>query len=379
MNTSELERTHELTDRLATLQVEIGERQREVLVIVAELDEIAAYKADGCHDMAQWLAGNVGISNWNGRRWVDAAHALERLPQIAEALRSGTLCLDKTVELTRIAEPATEADLLKWAQRVSVATIKRNVCAREVTRDAAEDADRWRSLRFFSYGDGTRMGLEGYFPVAEGAAIEKAITRLADHLPDTSQLEGWPEGLEPDAEARFEQRCADALWMLCSQGIAQDQDPDRATVVVYMELDAITGVSGAVAGGSVLHETTCERLACDSRLQFVLTDKDGDALGIGQTSRTPPQWLERAVRYRDNCRCTFPGCNQRAFLSSHHIQHWLHKGPTELGNLTTVCFFHHKLLHEYGWNVRLVGSVTQWIRPSGERYEPGRGPPAIVG
>jgi uncharacterized protein DUF222 len=364
-----------LVERLDRLQAEIGSRQREALRIVAELDRRESYEADGCHDMAQWLAGNVGISNWTGRRWVNAAHRLESLPAISTALETGTLGLDKTVELTRIATPATEAGLLKWARRVSVATVKRAGDKQEVARDVVEDGDRWRRLRFFHYDDGTRMGLEGYFPAAQGAAIEKAIRRVAGRLPDTSAMEGWPEGLEPDPEGRFEKRCADALWALCSQSIADDAVADRATVVAHIAIDALGGITGELDGGPVLHKTTCERLSCDSRLQFVLTDRDGDALGIGDASRTPPGWLEREVRYRDHYCCTFPGCNQKAYLQSHHIEHWLHKGPTELGNLITVCFFHHKLLHEYRWSVALVGSVTEWFKPSGHRYEPGRGPP----
>src|SRR5919197_599572 len=36
-----------------------------------------------------------------GRRWIEAAHALEDLPSIAEAFASGELGLDKVVTLTR--------------------------------------------------------------------------------------------------------------------------------------------------------------------------------------------------------------------------------------------------------------------------------------
>jgi hypothetical protein len=370
-------RARELEEGLRILQAEIGQRQRETLRIVAELDELESYATEGCRDIAQWLAGNVGISNWNARRWVNASHALEGLPQISKALQSGSLCLDKTVELTRFAEPNTETDLLRWARRVSVSTIKKNGDHDEVVRKPPEDGDKWRYLRWFDYDDGARMGLEAFFPAAQGAAIARAIKRLADRLPVVPDDE-WPEGLEPTEEDGFEKRCADALWALCSQAIAKDQDPDRATVVVHLDIDALGHMSGEIAGGSVLHKTTCDRLACDARLEFVLTDKDGDALGIGRAARTPPPWLEPQVRYRDHGCCTFPGCNQRAFLQSHHIKHWTKGGPTELGNLTTTCFFHHKLVHEYGWNVRLVGSETHWSRPNGTRYEPGRDPPARV-
>ena len=122
------------------------------------------------------------------------------------------------------------------------------------------------------------MGLEGEFPATQGAAITKAIRRVADKLPELPEDE-LPEGLEP----------------------------------------------------------------CEGEL------------------------LER--------RCAFPGCEARAFLQAHHIWHWEDGGPTDLDNLTLVCHFHHKLLHEFGWGVRLKGELTRWLRPGGRPYLPRPGPP----
>ncbi|HYN37611.1 MAG TPA: HNH endonuclease signature motif containing protein, partial [Actinomycetota bacterium] len=116
-----------------------------------------------------------------------------------------------------------------------------------------------------------------------------------------------------------------------------------------------------------------QRLQCDGRLKFVLTQEDGNALGIGYTSRNIPASLMRELRHRDHG-CTFPGCGRRFFLQGHHIIHWP-KGPTDLGNLVLVCYFHHKLVHELFWTVRLDGSKVTWFRPSGERFEPGPDPP----
>ncbi len=49
---------------------------------------------------------------------------------------------------------------------------------------------------------------------------------------------------------------------------------------------------------------------------------------------------------------------------------------TDLDNLTLVCCFHHKLVHEYGWRVELdANSMATWFRRSGKRYDPGPDPP----
>nr|MBA2599069.1 HNH endonuclease [Actinomycetota bacterium] len=74
--------------------------------------------------------------------------------------------------------------------------------------------------------------------------------------------------------------------------------------------------------------------------------------------------------------CSFPGCGTRSFLQAHHIVHWEHGGTTDLNNLTLVCCFHHKLVHEYGWRVALDDdSMATWFRRSGRRYDPGPDPP----
>ncbi|MDQ4143956.1 MAG: HNH endonuclease, partial [Actinomycetota bacterium] len=87
-------------------------------------------------------------------------------------------------------------------------------------------------------------------------------------------------------------------------------------------------------------------------------------------SRNIPAWLRRQVLHRDDHRCTFAGCDMRRFLQVHHIKPW--PGPTNLDNLVTLCHFHHKLVHEYGWSVRLgsIPGTADWFRPDKTPYEP---------
>src|SRR5215472_5379636 len=51
----------------------------------------------------------------------------------------------------------------------------------------------------------------------------------------------------------------------------------------------------------------------------------------------------------------FPGCEQPATVCEiHHIIPRSHGGPTALGNLVTMCTFHHlTVIHRWGWNLRL--------------------------
>ena len=120
---------------------------------------------------------------------------------------------------------------------------------------------------------------------------------------------------------------------------------------------------------------TARRLACTARVQVVVEDRGGRPVGVGRLSREPPPWLVRLVRYRDRG-CTFPGCGTRAFTVVHHIRWWSRGGRTDLENLTLVCLFHHKLVHEYRWGLRRdPDGALAWSRPNGTPYRPGPGPP----
>jgi hypothetical protein len=73
-------------------------------------------------------------------------------------------------------------------------------------------------------------------------------------------------------------------------------------------------------------------------------------------------------------RCTFPGCENKRFLTCHHIVHWIKGGRTDLDNLITVCTSHHALIHKAGWDVKLVDGEVVWFQPLAQRYEPGPPP-----
>ncbi len=303
-----------------------------------------------------------------------ASHAIPTLPLISQALESGRLCLDKVVELCRFATPETEQELIAWARRVSVAAVKHKAdvaCRPEI--EEVRNAERARFLRWWWNEGGASLGLEGLLPAAEGAALVKALERTAERLPESPTEEEPTSAIPLSAQDRREQRCADALSALSSQAIAADQDADRATVVVHTTIESLGLGCAEIEGGLGLHPDIASRLSCDARLQYVLTDKQGNALGIGRASRNVPRWLHRQLLYRDHG-CTFPGCGTKMFLKAHHIWHWELGGPTDYDNLVLVCTFHHKLLHEGGWSVCLNGTVAEWYKPDGRRYDPGPDP-----
>jgi DNA polymerase III psi subunit len=338
--------------------------QADMLVFIAEYDRQELWQQDGCRHMGQWLAGHLGITVSEGLRWTTAARALEHLPLIAGALRKGEVSFDKVLQLARFATAETEKDLLGWACKASVNAIRHK--ADLANRPSLEDTTavhHERSLWWSFYDDDTRVGIDAMLPAEDGVAVIAAIEALATALPSG-----------PEEDSGFEQRCADALVTLCTTGAGAGRS--RPEVVLSAELSQLAGDGAGCAldGGVVLHPELARRIACDCRLRVVLRE-GGTALGIGDSSRNIPAWLMREVVHRDGG-CSFPGCGTKRYLAGHHIVHWIWHGLTELDNLTAVCSFHHKLVHEGGWKVRLEDGIRAvWLRPNGNRYDPGPRPP----
>jgi hypothetical protein len=346
----------------------ISANQRELLGDLVAVDRLGLWENDGHRSMPAWLGARLGISQWEARRWINAGYAMERLPVTAAALSAGVLSLAKTVELCRFATPETEKKLIKWARNVSPAAIRK----RADSHDAAEQIDPGavhdaRYVRMWDRGDGA-MSLEGLLPSLEGARVKKAIDRIALTLPTLPPEE---DGTVLDEATSMDQKRADALALLASAHIANDQDPDRATVVAFLEENRDGSTTCSLEDGTVLHPAVRDRLLDDCRLQPVAVGKGGD-IGIGRTSQITTPWLRRLVVKDGGGTCFFPGCEVRTFLQPHHLQHWTRNGPTQRLNLRPACFTHHPLFHEKGWDAIIDDDgVPIVFRPSGRRYEPG--------
>ncbi len=84
-----------------------------------------------------------------------------------------------------------------------------------------------------------------------------------------------------------------------------------------------------------------------------VVDEQGAVLDIGRRTRAIPTAIRRALWIRDQG-CRFPGCSNKRFVHGHHLEHWLHGGRTSLDNLVMLCSFHHRLIHEGGYSIRLA-------------------------
>jgi len=234
-----------------------GAAERERLRWVLACDRAELWRHDGCRNMAQWLSGKAQISNWKARRFIGAAYALEHLAGIAAALSSGSLSLDKTVELTRFATPDSEGELISWARRVSVTRVRERA-DEETSRPLEEVADacRNRYLEWRWYPEGNRLRFEGELPADQGVVLTDTLERLARDLPAEPRHNlPFEDIVGPNGEPTRAQRRADALVLLASSLPKTEAAPGRTEVVLHAPLESLSGEGGsATFGGQVLHQ-----------------------------------------------------------------------------------------------------------------------------
>lgn len=348
---------------------------RMLLAALVEIDQRESWKADGCHSTAMWLRARHGLTDTSAAQWVRVARGLVFCPAVADAFDAGRLSWEQVVACVDLVAFGHADDVAVTADAVGRTAWELKRLAREARRLSLEQAnDRHRQRRVTTRWDldGGGMHINGWLPEVEGKTVETALLRGADQQPDDPT----------DAcRRRLGERMADALVDLASVTLGADADPDRATVVVHVDAHALRGGNTSLdlaklELGPVISMATVHRLACDGRCQVVVDDLLGRTVEVAKTTHGVPRWLRRRVLARDGG-CRWPGCERQALLHSHHIKWWTRDhGPTEEANLCALCPFHHRLVHEGGWEIEgdPLGRLT-FIRPDGRRFT--SGPPPL--
>jgi Domain of unknown function (DUF222)/HNH endonuclease len=383
---------------------------------LAELAGVDARGAAGADEGLQapstagWLRGRLRMGASAASSAVRTARALYRgpLPGTAQALTNGELSPahaqvlahsthDLPAQVTADAEPV----LLEAARRLDPPQLRRAVthlrwaADPEGAQDQAERQYQRRGLWVSPTFDGM-VAIDGVLDPEAGQTVLAALDPLA--RPSDAQ----------DARSASQRR-ADALTELARRTLEGGRLPQtggvRPQLIVTVDLGSLQGRPGTL-GGEVgwvgpLAPEACQRLACDGALTRVLVsrhpnpdpghhpdpdpglaglvdqdDPDGaggvaawvraaarrlpPALGgapsqpleVGRTSRVVTAAQRAALVVRDGG-CAVAGCDRPPnWCEAHHLQHWLHGGPTDLANLALVCRAHHRAVHEGGWRLQ---------------------------
>ena len=416
-----------LEAQITRLWGHINSATAQFLALLTEFDRKEGWAQHGMASCAHWLSWQCGIGSVAAREKVRTARALESLPKIAEAFGEGRLSYSKVRALTRVATAATEATLLHIALNGTAAHVERTVrgfrrVQRDLERDEAEAVHERRYLDCRRESDGS-VTLEARLAPEVGEmllkALEAAEAELDEPGADTegtgARSNGKPGGIERAEAAESahsacgsvsaetpgprpvlrqwrgaapggasaetplrsaSQRRADALEHMVERFLAGKCSGSAASaheLVVHIPHDALRDVPESTGasfehGGRVAVETA-RRLGCDGALLGVVKGAQGEPLAVGRRTRAVPPAIRRALRVRDGG-CRFPGCDRARHLHAHHIRHWADGGETALGNLVTLCSFHHRQVHEGGYGVRVRQGGIEFTRPDGRVIPP---------
>ena len=379
-----------LAAAVATLAAHIHAATSRLLVLIAELDRRKLWATQGAMSCAHWLSWACGIDAHTAREKVRVARALENLPLLSEALSRGELGYSKVRALTRVATSDNEAILLDIGLHGTAAHVEKfaRLYRQASGANETERADarhRERGLNFWHEDDGTVV-LHGRFPPEMAArilgALEAAMSAHAAEQPaaDWGQEHAAPPDVPrgtPVPKPPVTARRADALaWMadrVFEPGDAPALAPDRHEVVVHVDAEVLAGGGTGrceVAGHSALAGETARRLCCDAGIVAAVDGPAGEPLAVGRRTRTIPPAMRRALLIRDRG-CRFPGCASTHRLHGHHVRHWAKGGETSLDNLVLLCPFHHRLVHEGGFDVhRLDDGAYRFVSPQGWTVRP---------
>lgn len=351
----------ELDQNILSLSTRINAATYELLLMIREFDERAGFLQWRLHNCAEWLAWRCDLSLTTAREKVRVAHALKHLPLISSAFSTGELSYSKVKEMTRVANRDNEQRLLEFALRHTAVTVAERCrelrCGSETSFGTAERAWANRSLRVRRDRERSMMTVTIDLPLDTGELLEKAL----DKARDDEQL-----GIPDLVDASWSVRQADAFLNLVNEYLlgrtSEGCANDNYLVTVHVDQTALAGGEGR----SALPIEAVKRLCCDSHAVVLTENDEGEPLNIGRKTRIVPTAIQRALRARDKNCCTFPGCCNRRFLHSHHVEHWSNGGETSLDNLMLLCTKHHTLVHEGGFRIsKDYANNWAFFRPDG--------------
>ena len=328
---------------------------------------------------SSWVASTCRMSKTAASDRLCVGEQLESLPEVAEALNKGRIGYQSTsvichlhdklgekwdrVDVERLIDYAHDNSVkdLAWATAHTRYVLDPEGCERDNEENYEE--------RFLHISEMKGMyHLTGVMDPEGGAILKSAVDALAKRL-------GPDDGRTP------KQRRADALTELTYHALEAGTMPRRNRVRPHINvnttLEGLKGELGATASdlqpGMPISSKTVQRLACDGALSRILK-ADSVVVDVGRATRatSPAQSRALKARYRG---CAGPGCDRPpSWTSTHHIEFWARGGPNNLSNMLPLCYYHHRLVHEGGWQVVRARDEVKFIAPDRVVAKRARGP-----
>src|SRR5207253_3189560 len=327
--------------------------------------------ANGHYSAVSFVMSTCNLSQGSASDRLCVGKHLESMPKVAGALSDGEIGYQSASvichlreKLGKRAELLDEEEWIRYARENSIKSLGQLSDHMRYLIDPDgfdKDTEENYEERFLHISEMKGMyHLSGVIDPEGGAALKSAVDALAKRLGQ-------------DDVRTSKQRRADALteivYHAMEAGTLPRRNGARPHITVTTTLEGLKGELGAAASelqtGTPVSSKTVQRLACDGTLCRVLK-ADSVVVDVGRATRavSGAQW--RGLKARHRC-CAFPGCDRPInWTQPHHIEFWAHGGPTNLRKLLPLCYFHHRLVHEGGWQVVQTDQGIKFIPPDYE-------------
>ena len=314
------ELVHQNLCRLAKTR---SEMDYEIGSWLAAAHRLSIHEALGHASFEAYVEWLFGFSRRKSREHLRVALALEELPLLAAALRTGALSWSAARELSRVAVEETEAKWIDAAAGKTMRGVERMV-ARHRKGAGPFDPPTAEAPK--------RITLEVSAPTwALFQELKKAVTAEVGGRADDDTLVATIA------------RAVLAKGGLANGGLAGGaREEGTAPYQIGMTICERCRTATQRAGGDevVVDEATVEQAQCDAQ-HLGRVDVSTPARA---TQAIPPR-VRRAVLHRHGSRCAVPGCGHSAFVDLHHIERRADGGDHDPERLIALCGAHHKATH----------------------------------
>jgi hypothetical protein len=351
-----------------------GLQQLSDAVAAASLVAVAAFDASGdgelLHGAAStpsWLRGALGLAPGDAAERVRLARAARGLLSApTEQLREGTITYDHLRSIDRAVRFVPEG-----RQDEAVALLS-NLAA---SAPVADVRTAGRHLRLVADPDGTLADCEQQFerrylmlsPMLDGmTAVDGLLDGESAALLSAALtpflVPSGPEDLRTASQRRAD-GLTDIVRAACDHRLLPMVGGERPHLQVLVagtsEGPLTAGQLPQTPGGKgLLHPMSVDRIACDAQILPVLLDLEGVPMALGRSQRLFSSQQRRLLALRDGG-CRFPGCSRPpAYTDAHHVVPWSAGGVTDVDNAVLLCRFHHRLVHEGGWDLLVSDSTS---------------------
>ncbi len=300
----------------------------------------AAHVFMGFGTFNEYVERLFGYSARSTQEKLRVAEALEELPTMADALRSGELNWSAVRELTRVALPETEHDWLSVAAGKTVHQLEAIVNGKQ-PGDLPTTPTRPEATRHVLRFDVAAEIL---------ALFREAMLRLRRDAGSS---------LDDDA----------ALMMMARQVLGGPTDDGRSSYQIALSVCPECGAGAQRASGELVPvgPEVVEMAACDGQRlppihSAAAANDDGPDAHTGAPTRAVqsiPPATRRAVLQRDHHRCQVPSCRNCAFVDVHHVELRSEGGNHDPDHLLTLCGAHHRASHR--GEIVITGTVSQGL------------------